>query len=244
MNYSLISAPTHIWIGAEQQLQKTIYQKSQELFCPQVCNICTTCISIRTRQHHAFKWFTPEKYYTRALIEKIFHTISFSLNTREHHFFILEHAHLLTSAVGNSLLKSLEEPPQGYHFILLCERLDTLLPTIISRGLIYNFDNPLTAIDNELFILLKEPLQIDYYIFNKMLEKNLPTESKIPFLLDMLLHYWTENLHYNLLHKETKKMVEYSHFLNILTHVKDFLPMPGSAKFFLRNLFIALITKK
>ena len=84
-------------------------------------------------------WLTPEKSYTLPQLQPIFETISLQLAPDEHFFFIIEHADALTPACANSLLKVMEEPPTGYHFLLLAERQDTILPTIRSRAVISSF---------------------------------------------------------------------------------------------------------
>lgn len=43
----------------------------------------------------------------------------------------------MSSAAANALLKVTEEPPQQAYFILTCENLENLLPTIKSRGVTY-----------------------------------------------------------------------------------------------------------
>ncbi len=48
-------------------------------------------------------------------------------------FVILEEAHRLNPAAANALLKTLEEPPPRYHFILTAPASDLLLQTILSR---------------------------------------------------------------------------------------------------------------
>ncbi len=45
----------------------------------------------------------------------------------------------LNAATGNSLLKILEEPPDGVHFILTAERTSSVLPTIVSRSTVLRF---------------------------------------------------------------------------------------------------------
>ncbi len=45
----------------------------------------------------------------------------------------------LNKTTGNSLLKILEEPPDGVHFILTSERLSAVLPTITSRSSVVRF---------------------------------------------------------------------------------------------------------
>jgi DNA polymerase-3 subunit delta' len=50
-----------------------------------------------------------------------------------HRWIIVEEAHRLNEASGNILLKTLEEPPVGTHFILVTHRPEALLQTIRSR---------------------------------------------------------------------------------------------------------------
>ena len=53
--------------------------------------------------------------------------------------FILDRADQMSPVVANSLLKTLEEPPAGTTFILLTQRRQELLPTIISRCIEFRF---------------------------------------------------------------------------------------------------------
>jgi DNA polymerase-3 subunit delta' len=51
--------------------------------------------------------------------------------------FILPDCDNMSSAAANALLKVTEEPPQRAYFILTCESIDNLLPTLKSRGVTY-----------------------------------------------------------------------------------------------------------
>lgn len=53
--------------------------------------------------------------------------------------FILDEAHMLTKAAGNALLKTLEEPPEGVHFVLATTEPYRLLDTIRSRSQRFDF---------------------------------------------------------------------------------------------------------
>ncbi len=55
-------------------------------------------------------------------------------NDGDKKFYIIEKAHLMTTAAQNALLLSLEEPPPYVFFILLCENATDLLETIRSRA--------------------------------------------------------------------------------------------------------------
>ncbi|HEY3401336.1 MAG TPA: hypothetical protein VGK03_11965 [Geothrix sp.] len=50
-----------------------------------------------------------------------------------HRWILVEEAHRLNESSGNILLKTLEEPPEGTHFILVTHRPEALLQTIRSR---------------------------------------------------------------------------------------------------------------
>lgn len=50
-----------------------------------------------------------------------------------HRWILVEDAHRLNGASANMLLKTLEEPPEGTHFLLITHRPEAMLPTIRSR---------------------------------------------------------------------------------------------------------------
>lgn len=56
-----------------------------------------------------------------------------------HKVFLLEHAERMQPASANALLKTLEEPTVDTTFILLCDSLQEILPTILSRCAIVQF---------------------------------------------------------------------------------------------------------
>ena len=61
----------------------------------------------------------------------------------------------LTIQAQNALLKTIEEPPEGVHIILLCESLELILDTIKSRCEIYKL-TPLTKEELYDYIIMKE----------------------------------------------------------------------------------------
>jgi len=66
---------------------------------------------------------------------------SFAPTTGRYRIFILDEAHMLTTASQNTLLKLIEEPPFRCIFILCTTEPHKLLPTISSRCQIFNFQS-------------------------------------------------------------------------------------------------------
>ena len=88
----------------------------------------------------------------------------------------------MSSAAKNSLLKTTEEPPLNAYFIIATEDLENILPTLKSRGMIFNIE-PYTVDDIQSYIELKN--------YN-MTEKSLNIVSDIcqtPGEVDLLVSY-------------------------------------------------------
>ena len=60
---------------------------------------------------------------------------SYTLDTTS--IYLIADCDNMSQAAANSLLKVIEEPPKSAYFIMTCEALDNLLPTIKSRGVTY-----------------------------------------------------------------------------------------------------------
>jgi DNA polymerase III subunit delta' len=65
--------------------------------------------------------------------------VSFSPSEARRRVFIVRRAEEMSTGAANALLKTLEEPRPGNHFILLTSRPDRLLPTIRSRTMPVRF---------------------------------------------------------------------------------------------------------
>jgi DNA polymerase-3 subunit delta' len=59
--------------------------------------------------------------------------------------FVIEGADAMNDRAANRLLKTLEEPPSFAHLILLADRCEDVLPTILSRCQLVRFDPPTPA---------------------------------------------------------------------------------------------------
>ncbi len=139
--------PAQLWLGSHDTLTAEAITCLQKHFCSDDgCGVCAPCKQVREQQHHAVMWLYPEKQYTLEAVKPIHERLAFALDEEQNYFFIIQKADFLTTQSANSLLKSIEEPPTGYHFILCAERSEYILPTIKSRCVVHTFDNE-TIID-------------------------------------------------------------------------------------------------
>ncbi len=77
--------------------------------------------------------------------------------------FIIDEVHMLSTAAFNAFLKTLEEPPQHVIFILATTEKHKILPTILSRCQIYDFERMTVqgTIDHLKYVAGKEGIQYE-----------------------------------------------------------------------------------
>lgn len=228
-------------------------------------NKCLDCNLITNNKHWNLRILKPKSgsNYTIDDLEVLFEILKFKLGKDDKYCIIIEKAELLSPICANSLLKSLEEPPENYFILLLANNKNSLLPTVISRCVIEYFDQDKNSFDLIKFFDFNSKLSS--VEFAKAIDKQELLEVNIINLLDNLTAKFLDlrnqqNLNFNkalnLRTDQTTNLsrdlnshsyLEFSEFskiigskLEILNNARENLPLPGSAKFFLKNLFLKL----
>jgi DNA polymerase III gamma/tau subunit len=240
-NNILLNHPAHLWIGDANALKQELIIKLQHIFCKDhACTKCAICQQISTEQFYQTVWINPQDSYSLDDIDAILEQVRFKLDAGQHKFFIFCKAEELSSACSNRLLKTIEEPHAGYHFIFLSTRTETILPTVMSRCLVqeFNFQSNRTEYQEILDIFIQEKLDNPIY-FLKLIDKfEIDTQSSTD-LVDQLFrhyHYKLKQLHIEKNH-DIKILHKYLDLLLVLKKQFNQLPASGSTKIFWKNLF-------
>lgn len=231
--------PATLLVGPLQETTDYAVRFIQNTLCLHGgCKTCKTCSGIAQQNHYQLLWIAPEQRYTLEIIEPIMSTIQLFLEDNCHFFFVLSHADRLSAACANSLLKIVEEPPAGYHFIFLAQRSEEILPTIRSRCIITQLDgNDHSFENNPLFSFFTLISNDNFANFLKTVEQSKITEQECIQLLDTLFVYWSNLYKKN---SNTPKSQQAYAIIEILKKYSDIPPMTGSAKLFLKNLYLAI----
>lgn len=243
------SVPTHAYLGEKAIISNHAELVLQRIFCPtlkesqspeQGC-FCAQCRKIKNRQHPSIIWISPEKDYALQDIEIIFERTRFALNTGELFFFVLENAHTLTMATANRLLKTLEEPPTGYRFILLAPNKQSLLPTIASRSFILE----LQSLSGQ--IAAKHPLlsfftdygqNKDPFAFEQELKKQGLNDTQSTQLLEQLIAHWAQEYKQAVV-QQRPTVDEAKKRLDLFVDALKMPPQSGSSDLFWKHLFLS-----
>lgn len=100
------------------------------------CHKCHSCRLVSGKTHPNLYWIQPEKEGQAIKIDQIREASDFIHQTSiqgAHRILIINPADSMNMHAANSLLKSLEEPPNGVLFILLSNHASQLPATILSR---------------------------------------------------------------------------------------------------------------
>lgn len=236
------TVPAHLWIGPHDRLLVKTKEWLQKKLClHNGCKQCICCQQIEKQEHHSILWMTPDRSYNIEQLQIIHHHLSYQLAQDEQFFFIIQKADHLTVQCSNNLLKSLEEPPAGYHFILLSDRIDTILPTVRSRCQVEMMHEPSSKITGfkSLFDFFTQE-QTDPAQFLKELDTSkIETKESIE-LFDALFDHWLQKSKIALINEKIEDYKKAVGVLTILKHNYMQLPMPGSSKVFWRNLYLQI----
>ena len=112
------------------------------------CDSCKSCHAFNHRNHPDVIYFQPLKngktYTIEDGREQLLETVDLKPFQYEKKIYIIEKADTLNIQSQNALLKTLEEPPAHAVFLLLAERAEAFLPTILSRVVVMKI-RPLSA---------------------------------------------------------------------------------------------------
>ena len=101
------------------------------------CDSCKSCHAFNHGNHPDVIYFQPLKngktYTIEDVREQLLETVDLKPFQYEKKIYIIEKADTLNIQSQNALLKTLEEPPAHAVFLLLAERAEAFLPTILSR---------------------------------------------------------------------------------------------------------------
>lgn len=105
------------------------------LFCSQKkiggCNNCKSCLDIELRNHPNVIFIENEEEISISSIRSLRNILN--LKSNFYKVVILDNAHNLNLEASNAFLKLLEEPKGDVVFILITDKPDLLLKTILSR---------------------------------------------------------------------------------------------------------------
>ena len=139
----------------------------------EACNECESCKAFNEGRSYNIFELDAASNNSVENIKSLMDQTRIPPQVGRYKVFIIDEVHMLSTAAFNAFLKTLEEPPAHIIFILATTEKHKLLPTIISRCQIYDFERMTVPniIDHLKRVAEKENIQYDEEALNVIAEK-------------------------------------------------------------------------
>ncbi len=119
---------------------KTINCENLDKDTLEPCDKCESCVSFN--QHNSFNIHELDAASNNSVedIRRLVEQVRIPPQVGEYKVYIIDEVHMLSTSAFNAFLKTLEEPPSYAKFILATTEKHKIIPTILSRCQIYDFN--------------------------------------------------------------------------------------------------------
>jgi DNA polymerase-3 subunit gamma/tau len=106
------------------------------------CGVCDSCVSIAAATSLDVIEMDAASNNSVDDIRDLRDRVAYAPVSGRHKVYILDEAHMLSSAAWNAFLKTLEEPPPHTIFVLATTEANKVLPTVVDRCHRFDFQRP------------------------------------------------------------------------------------------------------
>lgn len=106
----------------------------------EACNQCESCVAFNEQRSYNIHELDAASNNSVDDIRQLVEQVRIPPQIGKYKVYIIDEVHMLSSSAFNAFLKTLEEPPHHAVFILATTEKHKILPTILSRCQIYDFN--------------------------------------------------------------------------------------------------------
>ena len=123
----------------------------------EACDVCESCQSFNSGASLNIYELDAASNNSVDDIRNLVDQVRFAPQLGDYKVYIIDEVHMLSTSAFNAFLKTLEEPPKHAKFILATTEKHKIIPTILSRCQVFNFNRIKTEdISNHLAFMAKE----------------------------------------------------------------------------------------
>ncbi|MGY4385555.1 DNA polymerase-3 subunit gamma/tau [Pedobacter sp. UYP24] len=164
----------------------------------EACGTCDSCVSFQTG--HSFNFHELDAASNNSVddIRSLIDQVRIPPQAGKYKIYIIDEVHMLSANAFNAFLKTLEEPPSYAIFILATTEKHKILPTILSRCQIFDFNriqvDDIAALLNK--IALREQIQVEEDGLHIIAQKADGGLRDALSMFDQIVSYTNKNLTY------------------------------------------------
>lgn len=139
----------------------------------EACNECESCKAFNEQRSYNIHELDAASNNSVEDIRLLIEQVRIPPQIGKYKVYIIDEVHMLSTAAFNAFLKTLEEPPKHAIFILATTEKHKLLPTILSRCQIYDFNriSVQDTVDHLTYVAQKEGINAEPEALNVIAQK-------------------------------------------------------------------------
>lgn len=139
----------------------------------EACNQCESCMAFNEQRSYNIHELDAASNNSVEDIRTLIDQVRIPPQIGKYKVYIIDEVHMLSQAAFNAFLKTLEEPPHHAIFILATTEKHKILPTILSRCQIYDFNrmNVQDTVGHLQYVASKEGIQAEPEALNVIAQK-------------------------------------------------------------------------
>ena len=139
----------------------------------EACGECESCLAFNEQRSYNIHELDAASNNSVEDIRSLIEQVRIPPQIGQYKVFIIDEVHMLSTAAFNAFLKTLEEPPHHAIFILATTEKHKILPTILSRCQIYDFNrmNVNDTVEHLKYVAAKEGIEAENEALNVIAQK-------------------------------------------------------------------------
>ena len=139
----------------------------------EACNACESCLAFNEQRSYNIHELDAASNNSVDDIRSLIEQVRIPPQIGKYKVYIIDEVHMLSPSAFNAFLKTLEEPPHHAIFILATTEKHKILPTILSRCQIYDFNriNIQDTVEHLQYVANKENIQAEPEALNVIAQK-------------------------------------------------------------------------
>jgi len=183
----------------------------------EACNECESCVSFNEQRSYNIHELDAASNNGVDDIRSLIDQVRIPPQIGKYSVYIIDEVHMLSAGAFNAFLKTLEEPPAHAIFILATTEKHKIIPTILSRCQIYDF-NRITVADTVTHLQMvaqKEGVTVDVNGLNVVAQKSDGGMRDALSIFDQLVSFCGSNITYQGI-IENLNVLDYEYYFKLI----------------------------
>ena len=186
----------------------------------EACNVCPSCVSFNNSNSFNVHELDAASNNSVDDIRSLVDQVRIPPHLGRYKVYVIDEVHMLSQAAFNAFLKTLEEPPAYAKFILATTEKHKIIPTILSRCQIFDFNRiTIEDIARQLeYVARNEGIETEYDALHVIAQKADGAMRDALSIFDQIVSFAGNHVTYKAV-AENLNVLDYDYFFAMTDHI-------------------------